>query len=391
MDIAVSRRQAEIEERFAALLSPDLAPAIRRMAEQSVPPRPDPDEGGADTREAVWRALVELGATRLLLPERYDGEQAGQQGAVILAELLGRVLYQGPLLDTMTATEVILSQPDPAAKLLREIAEGAAIPIAVRYGGREGYSHPAAFDGPGRPGGPTVQAERRFVGFAPEAWCLLLVGRAGPAVHAALVPRDHPTVTWRRQDDIGRGELYALRCAGSPVAAWLGDPDGGCAAWPRIVARARLRHAAYLVGLSQGALDLAVRRAADRRQFGRPIGRFQSLAFGLAELATGLEGARLLVRAAAWEADAGHDPRLGAAQALGMAADLAGAVTAAAVQVHGAYGMTEDCDVQIYLRRAHVERGWLGSAADVRAEAVPWLAEAVRTRHAGRPDPGSPS
>ncbi|MEZ0115029.1 butyryl-CoA dehydrogenase [Catenulispora sp. EB89] len=391
VDISLSRRQVEIGERFAALLSADLAPAVRRMAEQPVPPQADTDEDAAYTREAVWRALVELGATRLLLPERYDGEQAGQQGAVVVAELLGRVLYQGPLLDTMTATEVMLAEADPAGKLLREIAEGAAVTVAVRRGGRDSHSRPAKFDCPDQPGGPTVEAERRFVGFAPETWSVLLVGRVGqvgPAVHAALVPRDHPTVTWRRHDDIGRGELYAVRFAGSPVAAWFGDPDGGCAAWPQIVARARIRHAAYLVGLSQGALDLAVDRASARRQFGRPIGRFQALAFQLAGLATRLEGARLLVRAAAWEADEGRDPRLSAAQALGMAADLAGEITAAAVQVHGAYGMTEDCDVQIYYRRAHVERGWLGAAADVRAEAVPWLAEAVRARHSGRPDAG---
>ena len=394
MDISLSRRQAEIGERFAALLSPDLAPAVRRMAERAVPPQAGTGEDAADIRAAVWRALVELGATRLLLPERYDGEQAGQQGAVVLAELLGRVLYQGPLLDTMTATEVILSEADPAGKLLREIAEGAAITVAVRHAGRDSHSRPAQFDRPDQPGGATIDAERRFVGFAPESWSVLLVGRVGPAVHAALVPRDHPTVTWRRHDDIGRGELYAVRCSGSPVATWFGagldeGRDGGCAAWPQIVARARIRHAAYLVGLSQGALDLAVDRASSRRQFGRQIGRFQALAFQLAELATRLEGARLLVRAAAWEADEGRDHRLSAAQALGMAADLAGEITAAAVQVHGAYGMTEDCDVQIYHRRAHVERGWLGAAADVRAEAVPWLAEAVRTRHAGRSDAGS--
>ena len=112
-----------------------------------------------------------------------------------------------------------------------------------------------------------------------------------------------------------------------------------------------------------------MRRAGQRRQFGQPIGRFQALAFDLAQVAARLEAARWLVRATAWEADEGADVRLSAVQALAMAADLARTATSTAVQVHGAYGTTEQADVQLYYRRAGIERVWLGAPKRLRAEA----------------------
>jgi butyryl-CoA dehydrogenase len=403
MDISLSPAQHEIGRRFAELVDDELVPEIRRMSERPVPAEAADAEQSAVARAAVWGALVDLGATRLLLPAQYDGEQAGQQGAVVLAELLGRAAYQGPLLDTMAAAEILLAAGGEAVggaghgKLLTEIAEGAAVPLAPRSSGRDDLAHPgpftrsAAVTGPGA--ADAIEARRAFVAFGAEGRYLMVVGRPQPLrdhgdghtgdapLCAALVPRDHPSVSLRRQEDVSRGELYSVHCAGTPVLSWAAGPERGLHAWPAIIARARIRHAAYLVGLSQGALDLAVSRADARRQFGRPIGRFQALAFRLAELSTRLEGVRWLTRAAAWEADEDGDARLSAAQALAAAADLTGDVTLAAMQLHGAYGMTEESDIQIYYRRASVDRVWLGAAAQLRREALPLLAESVRRKH----------
>jgi len=70
-----------------------------------------------------------------------------------------------------------------------------------------------------------------------------------------------------------------------------------------------------------------------------------------------------------------------AAQALAMAADLAGATVLAAVQAHGAYGMTEDSDIQLYFRRAHIDRIWMGAPRNLRQEVLPLLGEAHRAGH----------
>jgi alkylation response protein AidB-like acyl-CoA dehydrogenase len=379
MKVAMTPAQTGIRNRFAELVDAELVPVIRRMGEQPGPAAAQGDSGdGADTataRASFWRALVDLGAVRLLLPERHGGENAGQQGAVLLAELLGTALYQGPLLDTWLAVELLLDSPGTEAARIAEVADGAGIAVALRATAGDGYDRPAPIESGS---GDTVEASRRFVSFAPDSRYLLVVGRRNGEVRAALTPSGHESVTLRRHDEVGRGELYAVRLAGTPVLSWHGHPGPGGAAWPRVVAQARIRHAAYLIGLSQGALDLAVDRSIRRRQFGQPIGKFQAPAFRLAALATRLEAARWLVRAAAWEADQGVDVRLSAAQALSLAADLAGAVVLTAMQVHGAYGLTEGSDVQLYFRRAHLDRVWMGAPAELRRDVYPLLLSADR-------------
>jgi len=379
MQVRMTPLQADIKQRFVELVSDELIPSIRRMGEL---PRHDFADEAQDTltaRNAVWRALVDLGATRLLLPRRLGGEEAGQQGAVVLAELLGTALYQGPLLDTMIAAELLEHSGDAEGKRIAEIAEGAAVPLAVRQDAGDDHARPGPFEVSAN--GETIEATRRFVGSVPDGSYLLVVGSTMSGPRAALVSREHPTVTYRRHDEVGRGELYAIRLAATPVLSWQDDPAGCCAAWPLVVAHARIRHAAYLVGLCQGALDLAVAWSRSRRQFGQPIGGFQAPAFRLAEIATRIEAARWLVRAAAWDADSGQDARLAAAQALAMAADLAGATVLAAVQAHGAYGMTEDSDIQLYFRRAHIDRIWMGAPRNLRQEVLPLLGEAHRAGH----------
>lgn len=372
MQITLSPAQVAVRDRFAQLFDEELTPSIRRMGER---PRTGPATEVEELRQMVWGALSDLGATRLLLPARYGGEAAGQQAAVVLAELLGGALYQGPLLDTMTVTEILLAEGS-AGKLLERIAEGAPVALAIRESGSDSPVEPRPIqleDG-------LVTARRRFVNYAADAEYLCLVGTAAGESACAMVARDHPTVSLRRQQETGRGELYDLTLHRAPV---LLAPAGFARAWPGLLAGARLRQAAYLVGLCQAALALAVERVSSRRQFGQLIGRFQAPAFTLAAAATRIEGACWLVRSAAWEADQGADLRLRSAQALAMAAELSRTVLASVMQVHGAYGITEESEAQLFYRRAAVERGWLGSPRALRAEVLPLLLAQRRANRLG--------
>ncbi len=376
MLVSLSPAQRQIQDRFAELLSDELVPGIRRMGERPADASASESADQAATRTVVWRALVDLGATRLLLPG--PGGQ-GQEGAVILAELLGAALYSGPLLDTMMAIELLTGSageadgevPDEAR--IAEIADGAAVGVAVREDETDGYASPAPVKVSGDD--DVLSATRRFVGFVPDCRYLVVVGSGQSGPRAALVRREHSAITSRRMQDIAGGELYAVSLSSAPVLSWLDERSGRCASWPAVIAKARIRQAAYLVGLSQGALDLTVARVARRRQFGQAIGRFQAPAFRLAELTARLDAARWLVRAAAWEADHGYDVRLHAAQALALAADLSAPVVRAAVQYHGAYGTTLESDIQLYFRRAQIERVWLGASRDLRKEVLPLLTE----------------
>lgn len=116
----------------------------------------------------------------------------------------------------------------------------------------------------------------------------------------------------------------------------------------------RLGIAACAVGLAQSALDTAADYAAQRQQFGRPIGQFQGLQFLLADMATAVAGARALYLDAARRKDAGHDFSVAAAQAKLFATDAAMRVTTDAVQVLGGYGYVEDFPVERFMREAKV-------------------------------------
>ncbi|MBM3658448.1 MAG: acyl-CoA dehydrogenase, partial [Actinobacteria bacterium] len=121
----------------------------------------------------------------------------------------------------------------------------------------------------------------------------------------------------------------------------------------RLVAEWRVLTAAALVGVAVGALDLGVEYAKARHQFGKPIGSFQAIAHPLADVATAVDGARLLTREAAWAA-AEEPERLGAlaAMAFVFAAETAQRAAAVALHTHGGYGFMLEYDVQLHYTRA---------------------------------------
>ena len=141
----------------------------------------------------------------------------------------------------------------------------------------------------------------------------------------------------------------------------------------------RLLTAAALVGLCDAALDLGVAYVRERHQFGVPIGSFQAIQHGLAELPGPLSGARLLVRRAAWRFDDGDRSRfaIDASMAFLFATDLARTLTGRVLHHHGGYGVMEEHDIQLHYRRA---RGWPAQLGDpaVELSRLATLLEAAR-------------
>ncbi|MEV5708320.1 acyl-CoA dehydrogenase family protein [Actinoallomurus sp. NPDC052274] len=370
MRFAPSDRQREIRQRFERLFTDELVPAIRRTGGRQV--------GGPLTehdvraRRLMWEAMVDLGAVRLGLPAAHGGEDAGLSGAVVLAELAGAALYQSPLLDTLFAADLLRGAGPAGARGLDRIAEGATVAVAARDRGDRTLTEPAPMPADG-----TVEMTRRYVPFAADVDLLLVAGTTPNGLRCGLIPRDDAAVTVTRHEDIAEGDLYTVDF--DPVVGatgdWIGTPGALADAWAAAVSAARIRHAAHLVGLAQGALDLTVSYARERRQFGQPIGRFQSLAFRLATAATDVEAARLLTHHAAWLADSGGDATMSGLEAVATAGDTARRVAAEAVQIHGAVGMTDDCDAQLFYRRAAIDAAFLGSPARHRREAARFLRE----------------
>jgi len=116
----------------------------------------------------------------------------------------------------------------------------------------------------------------------------------------------------------------------------------------------RIGIGAQMVGLAQGALDHTVRYVKEREQFGRSIGDFQGVQFQLAEMATELEAARLLVYNAARLKDAGEPFLVQAAMAKLHASRMAQRVSSTCIDLHGGYGFTREYPVEKFYRDAKV-------------------------------------
>ncbi|MCT8140071.1 acyl-CoA dehydrogenase [Anaerobacillus sp. CMMVII] len=119
--------------------------------------------------------------------------------------------------------------------------------------------------------------------------------------------------------------------------------------------------AAQAVGIAQGALDAAVNYAKERKQFGKPIGAQQGLAFKIADMATKIEASRLLTYQAAWRESVGLPYGKESAMSKLFAGDTAMEVAIEAVQVFGGYGYTKEYPVERYMRDAKITQIYEGT------------------------------
>jgi len=134
----------------------------------------------------------------------------------------------------------------------------------------------------------------------------------------------------------------------------LGQRGAGFKQFLHVLAIGRIGVAAMGLGLAQGALDQALAYAKQRRAFGKPISKFQAIQVKLADMATEIEAARLLVYRAALLKDAGRDFNLAAAQAKLKTGRLAVRCAEEAVQIHGGYGYIEEYPVCRMYRDAKI-------------------------------------
>jgi alkylation response protein AidB-like acyl-CoA dehydrogenase len=119
-----------------------------------------------------------------------------------------------------------------------------------------------------------------------------------------------------------------------------------------VLERGRVGIGAMSVGLARGALEESLAYANEREAFGKPIARHQAISFMLADMATEIEAARLLVRDAALSLDRGKSDPLRASIAKLFASEIATKAALNAIQIHGGYGYTKDFPVERYLRDA---------------------------------------
>jgi acyl-CoA dehydrogenase len=147
-----------------------------------------------------------------------------------------------------------------------------------------------------------------------------------------------------------------------PVTARLGDEGRGFDLMGEWLGASRLTVAASSVGRARRVLDMTTAWAAERVQFGQPIGRFQGVGFPLADMATELDAAELLTLRAAWKLDQGTMTDSDAAMAKLYASEALGRITDGAVQIFGGMGLMTELPIERFWRDARVERIWDGTS-----------------------------
>lgn len=124
----------------------------------------------------------------------------------------------------------------------------------------------------------------------------------------------------------------------------------------------RIGIASQALGIAQGAIDETVKYVKERKQFGKPISKFQNTQFQLADMQAKVDASRLLVYRAACSKDAGKPYSVDAAMAKLIAAETAMEVTTKAVQLHGGYGYTRDYPVERMMRDAKITEIYEGTS-----------------------------
>ena len=147
-----------------------------------------------------------------------------------------------------------------------------------------------------------------------------------------------------------------------PKSAVLGEIGRGFEIANQWLGATRLQVAATCLGRAERALDLATKWAAERQQFGQQIGKFQGVAFKLADMATELKAAELLTLEAAWKVDQGTVTDSDMAMAKLKATEMLAFVADEAIQIHGGMGLMSDLPLERIWRDARVERIWEGTS-----------------------------
>ncbi|THD84874.1 acyl-CoA dehydrogenase [Aliigemmobacter aestuarii] len=147
-----------------------------------------------------------------------------------------------------------------------------------------------------------------------------------------------------------------------PESAILGEVHKGFEVANTWLGATRLQVAATCLGRADRALQHAIRYAAERRQFGQQIGKFQGVSFKLADMAMELKAAELLTWEAAWRFDQGSVTEADMSMAKLKATEVLAMIADEAIQIHGGMGLMDDLPLERIWRDARVERIWEGTS-----------------------------
>jgi len=368
MKFELTEEQSLIKDMVRSFAETEIAPGVKERDEQEL-----------FDRALMFDKLGELGLTGIVFPEEYGGAGADYISYAIAVEELSRVCASTGV--TLSAHLSLGANPiymfgneELKQKFLTPLAEGSKM-------GAFGLTEPSA----GSDAGGTkttavldgdewvVNGSKIFITNAKEAETYIVFARTDKdakkhhGISAFIIEKGTPGFSFgKKEEKMGikaslTYELVFENCR-IPKENLLGEEGKGFKVAMKTLDGGRIGIAAQALGIAQGALDAAVEYAKERKQFDTPIGTFQGVQFQLADMATQVEAARLLVYQAADRASRGLSYGKESAMAKLFASETAMKVATQSVQIHGGYGYTREYPVERMMRDAKITEIYEGTS-----------------------------
>ena len=350
---------------------------VRAFADETLAPLTRGMDDAQQFAPGVVAKLFELGLMGIEIPEAYGGAAGSFFDAALAIEAISTVDPAVAVLVDVHNTLVVnalrrwataeqkklwlprLAADTPGAYALSEAGSGSdafALQTRAEKTG-DGYC---------------LSGRKLWISNAREAGLFIVFATLDPAagyrgITAFLVPKDTPGFTvGRKEDKLGirassTCELVFDNCT-VPHENLLGEEGKGYKIAIETLNEGRIGIGAQMLGLADGAWGHAARYAQERRQFGKPIAEFQAVQFTLAEMATQIEAARLMVYNAARLKDAGQPYVKEAAMAKLFASQVAESVASQCVEIFGGNGFVRDYPAEKYYRDAKVGKIYEGTS-----------------------------
>ena len=367
MDLALSDEQRILRDTLRDFVAQEVSPEAGELDRKSEFPA------------RAIRRLAEMGMLGMSIPEAYGGGGLDALGAALAIEEIAR--GSASLAVTVSVTNSVCAGPivrfgteDQRRRYLPRLAKGEILG-GFSLTEPDSGSDAAHLRTRARLEGDfyLLTGDKAWVTNVGEGHLFVVVAATDPSqgargLTAFLVEKTFPGFSFGKvEDKMGlRSSLTGgilLQDCRVPVSNRLGEEGQGFKIAMATLDGARIGIAAQAVGIARGALEESVAFSKQRKAFGQPINQFQAIQFMLADMATAIEAARLLVHRAANLRDQGNVPfSREASMAKLFATEMVNRVAYQAVQIHGACGYSREYPVERYYRDARVTTIYEGTS-----------------------------
>lgn len=343
--------------------------SVREFAEGEIRPRVAEMEEKAKLDQALLEKCFELGLMGIEIPESLGGAGTSFFTSIIAVEELSRIDPSvGVCIDVQNTlvNNALLrwGRPEQKRKYLSRLASDTIGAYALSEAGSGSDAFALTTRAVDKGDCYQITGRKLWITNGIEAGIFILFANINPetgykGITAFIIERDFPGFTvGRKEEKLGirassTTELILEDCL-VPKENVLGEIGKGYKTAIETLNEGRIGIGAQMIGLAQGAFEAAIAYTGEREQFGQPINQFQAVQFQLAEMATELEAARLLVYNAARLKDAGQAFVKEAAMAKLFASRAAEQIASKAIELYGGYGFVKDYPVEKFWRDSKI-------------------------------------